>query len=350
VAVPDRVELPSPLQGTVVTVAVVPGEAVRASQPLVVIESMKMEHVVAADVAGIVVAVLAHVGETVVQGAPLVHLDPTDVSDEHDATADAVDLDVERADLAEVVERHAIGHDERRPEAVARRRATSQRTTRENVEDLCDDGTFVEYGALALAAQRRRRSVEELIERTPGDGLVAGLGEVRGHPTVVLSYDYTVLAGTQGFQNHRKKDRLFELAERLRRPVVFFTEGGGGRPGDTDAPGVSGLDTMAFHLFARLSGLVPLVGIASGKCFAGNAAILGCCDVVIATDNANIGMGGPAMIEGGGLGVYEPTDIGPMSVQVPNGVVDVAVADEDEAVAVARRYLAYFTDPVTEWE
>ena len=203
---------------------------------------------------------------------------------------------------------------------------------------------------LALAAQRRRRSVEELIERTPGDGLVAGIGEVGGHPTVVLSYDYTVLAGTQGFQNHRKKDRLFELAERWRRPVVFFTEGGGGRPGDTDAPGVSGLDTMAFHLFARLSGLVPLVGIASGKCFAGNAAILGCCDVVIATENANIGMGGPAMIEGGGLGVYEPTDIGPMSVQVPNGVVDIAVRDEAEAVAVAKRYLSYFTDPSAEWE
>ncbi len=148
-------------------------------------------------------------------------------------------------------------------------------------------------------------------------------GEERAR-CAVLSYDYTVLAGTQGKQNHRKKDRLFELAERLRLPVVFFTEGGGGRPGDTDGRGVAGLDHLAFDLFGKLSGLVPLVGINSGRCFAGNAALLGCCDVIIATANSNIGMGGPAMIEGGGLGVFRPEEVGPMSVQVPNGVVDIA--------------------------
>jgi acetyl-CoA carboxylase carboxyltransferase component len=338
----------SPLQGTVVTVAVVPGEQVATAQTLVVIESMKMEHVVAADGPGVVLSVSANVGATVTAGESLVTLEPVDVELAVGDHRSSVDLDEVRADLAEVIDRHAIGQDARRPDAVERRRATSQRTARENVDDLCDAGTFVEYGALALAAQRRRRSTDELIERTPGDGLVGGVGDVGGEPTVVMTYDYTVLAGTQGFQNHRKKDRLFELAERLRRPVVFFTEGGGGRPGDTDAPGVSGLDTMAFHLFAKLSGLVPLVGIASGKCFAGNAAILGCCDVVIATENANIGMGGPAMIEGGGLGVYAPTDIGAMHVQVPNGVVDVAVADEAEAVVVAKRYLSYFTRPETD--
>jgi acetyl-CoA carboxylase carboxyltransferase component len=217
------------------------------------------------------------------------------------------------------------------------------------VTDLCDPGSFVEYGPLVIAAQRRRRSVDELIEQTPADGLVAGIGAVNGHRTIIMSYDYTVLAGTQGLQNHRKKDRLFELAERLHLPIVFFTEGGGGRPGDTDGAGVSGLDCMAFALFARLSALVPLVGITSGRCFAGNAAILGCCDVIIATANSNIGMGGPAMIEGGGLGVYQPEEIGPMSVQVPDGVVDIAVADEAEAVAAAQRYLGYFHGPVDEW-
>src|SRR5439155_7003246 len=149
-------------------------------------------------------------------------------------------------------------------------------------------------------------------------------------------------------QNHRKKDRLFELAEELRPPILSFTEGGGGRPGDCDGTGVSGLDCMAFALFGGLSGLVPLIGINSGRCFAGNAAILGCCDVVIATADSNIGMGGPAMIEGGGLGVYEPEAIGPMSVQVSNGVVDLAMADEAEAVAVAKRYLGYFQGPSAE--
>ncbi|HEY9556645.1 MAG TPA: carboxyl transferase domain-containing protein, partial [Acidimicrobiales bacterium] len=196
---------------------------------------------------------------------------------------------------------------------------------------------------------RRRRELQDLIERTPADGLVAGVGTVGGRPTIAMSYDYTVLAGTQGLQNHRKKDRLFELAERQRLPIVFFTEGGGGRPGDTDGMGVSGLDCLAFNLFAQLSGLVPLVGITSGRCFAGNAAILGCCDVVIATEGAHVGMGGPAMVEGGGLGVFAPEAIGPMDVQVPNGVVDVLVPDEAAAVATAKQYLSYFSGPVDDW-
>lgn len=211
-----------------------------------------------------------------------------------------------------------------------------------------------EISGLVIAAQRSRRSLEDLIQNTSADGLVVGIGRVNGDlfddkkaRCIAMSYDYMVLAGTQGMQNHKKKDRMFELAKRLRIPVVFFTEGGGGRPGDTDASGVAGLDCMAFHLFGRLSGLVPLVGINSGRCFAGNAAILGCCDVIIATENSNIGMGGPAMIEGGGLGVFRPEEIGPMGVQVPNGVVDIAVADEDEGVRVAKKYLSYFQGPLT---
>jgi acetyl-CoA carboxylase carboxyltransferase component len=265
---------------------------------------------------------------------------------------------LERDDLREVLDRHARGLDEQRPDAVARRRARGHRTARENISDLVADGSFVEYGPLVIAAQRRRRSVEDLIAATPADGLVGGIGDVnadlfvdseRTTKCVAVSYDYTVLAGTQGTQNHRKKDRLFEVAEQLRIPIVFFTEGGGGRPGDTDGLGVSGLDCLAFRWFAELSGTVPLVGIASGYCFAGNAAILGCCDVVIATEDSNIGMGGPAMIEGGGLGVFEPAAIGPIDVQRANGVVDVVVADEAEAVQVAKQYLSYFQGRTTGW-
>jgi acetyl-CoA carboxylase carboxyltransferase component len=252
----------------------------------------------------------------------------------------------ERADLEAVRERHAIGLDAARPEAVAKRHERGRRTARENLAELVDDGTFVEYGPLVFAAQERRRSREELIARTPADGLVGGVGEIDGQRCVAMSYDYTVLAGTQGMRGHQKKDRLFELAERSRLPVVLFAEGGGGRPGDVDMPIVAGLDCRAFNLFARLSGLVPLIGIASGNCFAGNAALLGCCDVVIATEDASIGMGGPAMIEGGGLGVFEPAEVGPIDVQDANGVVDLRVADDRAAVAAARRYLSYFGEPV----
>ncbi len=341
----------SPLTGTVVSVDAGPGDPVAPGAVLVVLESMKMEHVVAAEAAGVVAAVRTSVGATVAPGDVLVELDEAAAGAPAPAVADeaAAAGTGPRPDLAEVLARHEGVLDRARPDAVARRRRTGSRTARENVDDLVDAGTFVEYGPLLFAAQRRRRSVEELVRTTPADGLVAGIGEVDGRPTAVLSYDYTVLAGTQGTYNHEKKDRLFEVVERLRLPVVFFAEGGGGRPGDTDVPGVAGLDVLAFHLWARLSGLVPMVGITSGRCFAGNAAILGCCDVVVATEGSNIGMGGPAMIEGGGLGVFTPEEVGPLDVQVANGVVDVAVADEAEAVAVARRYLSYFGGPAEGW-
>src|SRR5579862_4195565 len=341
----------APMQGTVVSIDVSPGDAVRVGQPVVVLESMKMEHVVAAEWAGTIASIGVEVGQTVMPGDALVLIEPgRGAAASAEAERAAVDLDHVRADLAEAIERHDVGLDDRRPDAVARRRASGQRTARENVADLVDDGSFVEYAPLVVAAQRRRRPLQELIERTPADGLVGGVGTVDGHPAIAMSYDYTVLAGTQGLFNHAKKDRLFELAERMRLPVVIFTEGGGGRPGDTDGSGVAGLDCLAFNLFAKLSGLVPLVGINSGYCFAGNAALLGCCDVIIATENSNIGMGGPAMIEGGGLGVFAPEEVGPISVQRENGVVDIVVSDEAEAVCEARKYLSYFQGRVTAWE
>ncbi|MFI8189417.1 carboxyl transferase domain-containing protein [Streptomyces sp. NPDC085946] len=339
----------APLSGTVVSVDVSPGEAVGAGRPLAVIEAMKMEHVVRAPGSGVVGAVHARVGATVGEGQPLVTLTEVSGGPAEDGPGEAADPDLVRADLAEVRHRHAFGLDENRPEAVAQRHALGRRTARENIADLCDPGSFTEFGALAVAAQRRRRSLDDLIRSTPADGMVTGTGRVAGEPCVVMSYDYTVLAGTQGLNNHRKTDRMLELAERRRLPVVLFAEGGGGRPGDTDSTSVAGLHVTTFARMGRLSGLVPLVGIASGRCFAGNAALLGCCDVVIATPGATIGMGGPAMIEGGGLGVYRPEEVGPLSVQVPNGVVDLAVADEAEAVRAARRYLSYFTGARADW-
>ncbi len=347
----------TPLQGTIVSIDVSPGETVRRGQQVAVMEAMKMEHVITAEAGGIVLSISVQPGEAVMPGHPVVLIQETGEATEEAAAEAEVDLDRVRPDLEEVHRRHAIGLDAARPDAVARRRKTGQRTARENIEDLCDPGTFIEYGPLVIAAQRRRRPLEELIEKTPADGMVAGIGSINGHlfddarsRAILMSYDYTVLAGTQGQQNHRKKDRMFELAEKYRLPVVFFTEGGGGRPGDTDGVGVAGLDCMAFHYFGRLSGLVPLVGITSGRCFAGNAAILGCCDVVIATKNSNIGMGGPAMIEGGGLGIFRPEEVGPASVQAPNGVIDVLVDDEAEAVRVAKQYLSYFQGPLPAWE
>ena len=332
----------APLAGTVVAVAVAPGDPVAAGDELLVIEAMKMEHEVRAQAPGLVREVAAAVGATVAAGDVLVVLAASGADAAEQAPASEVPLDHVRPDLAEVRERHRTGLDGGRPEVTARRHAAGRRTARENIADLTDPGSFTEYGALTIAAQRRRRPLDDLIARTPADGLILGTATVDGRPVAVMSYDYSVLAGTQGHMNHRKTDRLLELAERERLPLVMFAEGGGGRPGDTDTTSVAGLDVPTFRLTARLSGRVPLVAIVSGYCFAGNAALAGACDVIIATPEASLGMGGPAMIEGGGLGVVAPDAVGPMSVQVPNGVVDLLVPDEPAAVAAARRYLSYF--------
>ena len=348
--------VPAPLQGTVVTLSVSAGDTVPAGAQLAVLEAMKMEHVIPAPVSGRISALAVEVSATVVEGQPLLFIEEEEVPDAEIETTTALDLTASRADLDEVNERHHAGYDDARPQAVERRRKTNQRTARENIEDLCDNGSYVEYGPIVIAAQRRRRQLDDLIANTPADGMLTGIGRVNGHlfpddraQCVVMSYDYTVLAGTQGSKNHQKKDRMFELAARLKRPVILFTEGGGGRPGDTDTSGVAGLDCLAFKLYGELSGLVPLVAINSGRCFAGNAALLGCSDVVIATENSNIGMGGPAMIEGGGLGVFRPDDVGPMRDQVSNGVVDIPVKDEIEAVATAKKYISYFQGAVPSW-
>jgi methylmalonyl-CoA carboxyltransferase 12S subunit len=248
----------------------------------------------------------------------------------------------EREDLRELLARRALTQDDARADAVEKRHAGGGRTARENLDELVDDGSFVEYGRFAIAAQRQRRELQDLIERTPADGLIAGTARVNGEPCAVLSYDYTVLAGTQGYLGHRKKDRLFELIERMRLPTIFFAEGGGGRPGDTDYPVVSALDTRAFALWARLSGLVPRIAVVRGRCFAGNAVIAGCSDLIVATEDSSIGMGGPAMIAGGGLGDVHPDEVGPSDVQARNGVIDVLVADEGEAVTATKKLLGYF--------
>ena len=350
------VALPSTLQGTITELLVGEGDIVNRGQELIVMDAMKMEHVLKAPVSGEVVLITAEPGDAIVENHPILFIIERDAGTSIVKEDEALDLDFIRPDLQEALTRHGYKLDENRELAVAKRRKTGHRTVRENIDEICDPDSFVEYGSLTIAAQRRRRTVQDLMENTPGDGMVTGVGSVNGDlfpdqdtQCVVMSYDYMVLAGTQGLQNHRKKDRMFEVAEKLRIPIILIAEGGGGRPGDTDGAGIAGLDCLAFQLYGSLSGLVPRIGITTGRCFAGNAVLLGTSDLVIATEDSNIGIGGPAMIEGGGLGIFKPEEVGPMDVQVPNGVVDIAVKDEAEAVTVAKKLLSYFQGPIKNW-
>jgi acetyl-CoA carboxylase carboxyltransferase component len=343
------------MQGLVVAIEVAEGSLVHAEQQVAVLEAMKMQHVIVAPIVGLV---RAKPGDVLYPGQSILFIEPRDVDVGEAATEEVFDLEAIRPDLAESIARHALTLDAARPAPLAWRRGREGRTVRENVDDLVDPGSFIEYGSLILAAQRSRRSMDELLRMSPADGVVAGMATVNAATfgeekasTVVVAYDYTVLAGTQGTMNYKKQDRIYQLAEQTRRPLVLFAEGGGGRPGDTDKAltHASGLNITTFHTFGRLSGLVPLVGIVDGRCFAGNAALLGCCAVIIADKSACIGMGGPAMIDGGGLGAFKPEDVGPVDVQVPNGVIDILVDGEAAAVAAAKKYLSYFQGTTTDW-
>ena len=355
---PDgSVGVAAPIQGTIIQISVSEGDEIRVGQEILIMEAMKMEHVIKADTPGIIKKINVAPDDIIVEGHPLIFVEKADVGDAILEAEDAIDLDYIRPDLEEAYARHAYTLDENRPEAVAKRYGRGFRMARENIAQLVDEGTFKEYGPLVVARQHQRFTDEELRKNTPADGLVAGIGSVNGKyftperaRAMVISYDYTVLAGTQGGRNHYKQDRMFELAERFKIPLVFFTEGGGGRPGDDrTGPGVA-FDTHTFTQFSQLSGWIPLVGVTNGRCFAGNTALLACCDVIIATEGSTIAMGGPAMVESGGLGVYTPEELGPMSFQVPNGVVDILVKDEEEAVETAKKYLSYFQGPIDEWE
>ncbi|SFH64642.1 acetyl-CoA carboxylase family protein [Albimonas pacifica] len=359
-AAPTRdgaVGLVAPMQGTLVSIDVEPGEAVWAGRQVALVEAMKMEHVIVADRSGIVREITMKPGDVVREGWPVVYLEEAEVEAGADASAaEEIDLDHIRADLQEAIDRHAYTLDENRPEAVEKRHARGFRMLRESVEELVDADSFTEYWPLIVAHRHQRHDMETLRRTTPADGVVAGTGSINGDlfpddrsRAVVVGYDYSVLAGTQGRNNHYKQDRMYELAHRFRIPLVLFSEGGGGRPGDDpDGPRVA-LDVTTFTTFSSLSGLVPMVGINNGRCFAGNTALLACCDVIIATEASTIAMGGPAMIEGGGLGIYTPEEVGPMSFQAPNGVVDILVRDEAEAVRVAKKYLSYFQGALDDW-
>jgi len=347
----------TPMPGSVLSILVEKGDTIRKGQEVVVVEAMKMESVIKASQSGIVKEISIQEGDILIENQPILFIKPTKAGQAEEEESATIDPDYIRPDLEAVINRKSFLYDESRPAAVAKRRKRDQYTARENIAALCDEGTFSEYGGMAIAAQTTRRSMEDLIKNTPADGLINGTGLVNGTlfgpekaKCMIMAYDATVLAGTQGTANHMKMDRMLHLAEKWNLPIILFAEGGGGRPGDVDVQTVAGLQVMTFAMFGRLSGKVPLVSIVSRYCFAGNAALAGCSDVIIATENVSLGMGGPAMIEGGGLGTYHPKEVGPAVVQTVNGVIDILVKDELEAVEMAKKYLSYFQGKVEKWD
>ena len=354
---PGTTPVPAPIQGTIIEILVAEGDTVRRGQELVIMDSMKMEHVLHAEIGGRLQQLTVSVGDIIYDGHPLAFIAESSEDLGAVETSTQIDLDYIRPELAEVNERHAVTLDAARPEAVARRHAKGKRTARENLAELVDPDTFVEYSGLALAAQRQKRSVDELIQKTPADGMPAGIGSINGElfgteraRSVICMYDEIILAGTQGLRAHFKTDRMALLARNLGLPFIFHAEGAGGRSGDTDYPLVGGLNLHMFHLVASLSGKVPTIATCAGRCYAGNAAILGLLDVIIATEGTNVGMGGPAVIESAGLGVFRPEDVGPLEDLMSGGVVDIDVKNEAEMVQMTKKVLGYYQGRLDEWK
>lgn len=352
---PGLTPLYAPMTGIVVRLVVEVGEPVARGEECAILEAMKMEHAVRAPCSGIVRAIMVHVGSHVGEGERVLVIEQADVETEAQGAAQSFDLDRIRDDLASLQTLAAETLDEQREAAVEKRQSRRQRTARANVMDLCDEGSFIEYGQLTVAYQHSRRSMDELRALSPADGLVAGIGTVNANQfgpqagsVAIAAYDGSVLAGTQGHMNHKKVTRLFNLARERTLPLVLFAEGGGGRPRE-DPVTIVGMGIPSFRSLAELCGKLPVVGIVSGRCFAGNAALLGLADTIIATEDSSIGMAGPAMIEAAGLGACTPENVGPIDLQCQSGVVDIRAADEAEAVTIAKLYLSYFQGRLADW-
>lgn len=346
----------APNIAAVVAILVSENELVYADQPLVIIEAMKMQTTLCAQASGKISRVFVTLHDECFVGMPLVEIiveqqPQNEVRIEKEKTSQ-----VNQNLFENLQNRKSLSLDSHRLEQQDKRHNKGYLTARENLQNLCPDDSFMEYGQLAVAAQRLRRDYDELKSATAADGIITGVGKInqdlvaKTHSkSAIVINDYSVLAGTQGYFHHLKLDRILAVAAEKKYPVVMFTEGGGGRPGDTDITTVnSGLQCQSFATWASLQGKVPRISVANGYCFAGNAALFGAADITIATRSSWIGMAGPAMIEGGGLGMVKPTDIGPSADQVKNGVIDILVENEQQAAEMAKKCLLYFQGPLVE--
>jgi len=206
---------------------------------------------------------------------------------------------------------------------------------RARVDLLFDAGTFVEDAAFA----------NNLDGELPADGVVTGVGLVDGRRVAVMANDSTVKAGSWGRRTVEKILRIQETAARLRVPLVYLVDSAGARITDQIEmfPGRRGAGRI-FYNEVHLSGLVPQVCLLFGPSAAGGAYIPAFCDIVVMVDgNASMYLGSPRMAEMviGEKVTLEEMGGARMHCSV-SGCGDVLVRTEQEALALARRYLSYF--------
>src|ERR687895_119573 len=193
---------------------------------------------------------------------------------------------------------------------------------------------FVEDGLL----------VNALAGDLPADGVVTGIGTIDGRPVAVMANDPTVKAGSWGARTVEKIIRIIELARKHEHPIVYLVDSAGARITDqVDLfPGRRGAGKI-FYNQVQASGCIPQICCLFGPSAAGGAYIPAFCDVVFMVEgNASMYLGSPRMAE---MVIGEKTTLEEMGGAAMHcrvsGCGDLLAADEAEAIAAAREYLAY---------
>jgi acetyl-CoA carboxylase carboxyltransferase component len=222
-------------------------------------------------------------------------------------------------------------------EKLARRGKLSART---RIARLVDDGSFTEAGALVAGGEEEATAVRA---KSPADGVVIGTALIDGRPVVVVSQDFSVFGGSSGILGSAKIQRALQLAITRGVPLVLMLDGGGHRIQDGQDARHFARANATFHDFARASGWIPMVALMLGAGFAGPTNYAGLSDlVVMVRGQSTMGIAGPALVKAATGEDIDTMELGGADVQVDRqGIADLGVASEDEAFAVARRFLSY---------
>ncbi|GGV10962.1 pyruvate carboxylase [Actinomadura cremea] len=337
----------APMQGTVVTLEASEGDRVAPGARLMVLEAMKMEHVVRAGSGGIVRKVVPAKGDLVDEGAPLFFVEPADVTG---AAAERETADAGwAAEVEEIHRRREFAHRMGGPEKVARQHASGRLTVRERVELLVDPGSFAEIGSLTGFAEHDGDG--RLTSLLPAN-FVAGTARIDGRKVVLGADDFTVRGGSGDAAIHAKQVYSEEYAREMRLPVVRLLDGasGGGsvkmaqEAGFTYVPVNPAWDAVVDNM-----SLVPVVAACLGPTVGLGAARLVMSHLSVMVEGiGQLFTAGPPVVRGGTGEDLTKEELGGAGIHRNNGAIERFVHTEEAAFDVIRRFLSYLPGSVFE--
>lgn len=226
------------------------------------------------------------------------------------------------------------------PEEVARQHKAGKLTARERIELLFDRGTFTEIGILA----HHQSTTADMKERhTPADGCITGYGKIQGRLAACVAYDFTVMAGSIGYVQERKVDRLRELALKEKIPMVWLLDSAGARIQELAGSQFAESGKL-FYDQVKMSGFIPQVAAMMGPCAAGTAYIPALADFVpMVKGTSSMALAGPPLVKAVIGEDITTEELGGSKIHCEiSGVGDLEVKDDKECLQVVKEYLSYF--------